>query len=250
MADAEDDKDPVPVEGEGKTRMFEMKMESWLQDVVADFGPDAPAPGAQDGAHGAPPPAAGMPPEPFGARPSSPDPFHPPAPPQAFPGLLDPAALLAAASAPQPGPPLDAPVRPSSPNMLAVQAPPAPGWPSQPDPHLGMGPPPAPQATDPFASTVLAPSPFAPPPPDAPAPPAAPFPEAHAASAVPPIPALVATAVPPIPGLVPGVAPPPAPPSRRWIGVILVACMLTMFAVMGTAVWWFAGAYIRALLKR
>ena len=40
-----------------------------------------------------------------------------------------------------------------------------------------------------------------------------------------------------------------APPRRRWIGVVLTASVILIVAVMGSAVWWFAGARIRALLK-
>src|SRR5689334_10725569 len=82
MSDDHDNERPKPASvwgdeapGEGATRMFSLKMESWLTDIAdvdAPPDPNAPPPPAA----GMPPPAApyGQPPSPYG-QPPAPAPF-------------------------------------------------------------------------------------------------------------------------------------------------------------------------------
>lgn len=206
---------PAPPAGEGATQLFNLKLDSWLTDFVADL--HAPA--------GAPPMALeGTPLAP--AAPPAPDPYGAPSPAPA-PAPMPMAAPYPAA--PDPAASMGSPRRHgSSPDAFGGPSPlAAPGYAPQ-----GL----APQGPDPYQ---------APPPEPLAGLAAAGPPGAHVASAVPPIPAFAASAVPPIPGLAGG-APRFEEAPRRW--PIVLALMLLLLAGAGGAVWSLFGERLRALL--
>jgi hypothetical protein len=219
---------PAPPAGEGATQLFNLKLDSWLTDFVADL--NAPAGAPPVGLEGTPmagPPAA-PPEDPYrAAGPGPAAPFAGPAAPFAGPAapFAGAAAPFAGAAAPHQGSSPDAFGGPSP--MRSRSSPDAFGGPS---PLAGA--PLGQQASDPYA---------APPPPQDPSATSG----IHAASAVPPIPAFAASAVPPIPGLAGG-APQFQEPRRRW--PIVLALVMVLVAAAGGGAWFFFGARLRALL--
>lgn len=201
--------------GEGATRMFQFKLESWMSDIpglgdavegAAPAANPAPVPAAPAGQPLPAPAAASFAPPTLptgGVPPASASPFAPPTP---------------APSAPFAVP---TPFAPFAPPASEALAPPA-GRVSSPDLSAHAGP------ADPPAGRLSSPD------------------LGPAASAVPPIPALASSAVPPIPALAgPGLE--FEEPPRRWP---LVVAAILMLALGGAAAGWvFYGPQIRAFLK-
>ena len=190
--------------------MFNLKLDSWLTDFVADL--NAPAGAPPVGLEGtplapaAPPtehPYGGLGPAPY--APASSDPRAPTGTPARHgpsqDGLGGPSPLQSRSS----------PDAFGGPSPLALP-------PQGPDPHLAP-----PILADPLSA-----------------------PGAPAASAVPPIPAFTASAVPPIPGLAGG-GPQFEEPGGRWPLVLVLVLVLVLLAGGGGA-WFFFGAQLRALL--
>jgi hypothetical protein len=185
---------PAPPAGEGATQLFNLKLDSWLTDFVADL--NAPAGAPPVGLEGTPmaAPPAPAPEDPY--RASAPAPYAPPAgPPEAM--------------APHPG---------SSPDAFGGPSP----LRSRSSADAFGGP-------SPLAAAPPVPEPYAAPPPQDPSASSG----IHAASAVPPIPAFAASAVPPIPGLAGG-APQFAEPRKRWPIVLGLMLLLLATAGGGT----------------